>query len=1021
MRSKFFSMMLSLLIVFISFNCINAQFQAQELSSIYWIRAQYGLEYIPQTETAICSSMVFFCEMGTDNFNHIVSINVNNIIYTDAGATPSLTEFSFPALTELKINVKGITQVYDPMLNILNLIKNIPLLTLVEITGDQFSSIPLDFPTGCPLFVNLQSNLTTIQISSTPINSITIDQSTFLPMLKILSISIICNLPQTYTITAASFPILSDLSFIGSGGDQQVNIMVEAPVLYLTSYISDKTVVGYINPTISHPEVVKGLKYGGGSNYAISPSDLSLYTNLEGMQIVYSGLTTFPVTPYPKVLDFYITHSNLQSLPNVPIPSNARELICFNFAFVLISSSFINNQMTGNLPTNLLDNSPTKVKIVVSLNPGITGTMGQEYCYIQGIFLDGTAISSIPDCYWCYPNGRQIIFGTDLPEPSTPNCTVTINSLDIVSINGGYSIEGDNIGWGRGLQHFVSFGSLPNKRLLFQDFGYTSKPFNYNLTLILAETFTFNVTEVGFQYSTVSLNSDTLFMFEVTITFLAFNPSFLPTFHLDSTQQECIVSKVDIDQKVMKCILENPQQGSPVLIMDNGFSTNEAIIYLIQKPVITSYSLEPPTYPPTTLNLYGYFSTLSFPNNTQVYVNYTIDLEGLNPCNVTLVSPTHISCLFTKVPKPGLTDMALVTDNGSFLSSIMPFFPAPIPTVDDCKTKTNNCNGHGTCTNGQCLCDQGWTDFDCKIETKTAPGVIIQPNYTDPNVNFTSGDYSFSFSMVSIQELDYQNNLVMELFTDKWNVTSKANEDLTRISYILTSQKNKSVYDPLIVNSVIEFSNKSRSVEFGGETIQLAEGAIKIAVNITNWPYQTLMSTLRVVFSTVVNNNQAIIGCGDSYNPIDTFQQSADNGTLQYLRVVKDNVQFFGRFLDYIVSDGRKTFSKTEIMNITSIGDPAANQSLALIGIHTPTCRSCLIDPDFSALLVDRSNYDPTGACSEPTNNSNWKIIVGIVAGVVGAVAIAIGSWIYVKKTRKSKKFNTMMQNKLQAFSESNK
>jgi hypothetical protein len=27
----------------------------------------------------------------------------------------------------------------------------------------------------------------------------------------------------------------------------------------------------------------------------------------------------------------------------------------------------------------------------------------------------------------------------------------------------------------------------------------------------------------------------------------------------------------------------------------------------------------------------------------------------------------------------------------------------------------NNCNGHGICKNGQCICDAGWTNYDCSI------------------------------------------------------------------------------------------------------------------------------------------------------------------------------------------------------------------------------------------------------------------------------------------------------------------
>ena len=32
----------------------------------------------------------------------------------------------------------------------------------------------------------------------------------------------------------------------------------------------------------------------------------------------------------------------------------------------------------------------------------------------------------------------------------------------------------------------------------------------------------------------------------------------------------------------------------------------------------------------------------------------------------------------------------------------------------DCSS-LNNCNGHGDCQNCQCVCQQGWTNYDCSI------------------------------------------------------------------------------------------------------------------------------------------------------------------------------------------------------------------------------------------------------------------------------------------------------------------
>jgi hypothetical protein len=42
------------------------------------------------------------------------------------------------------------------------------------------------------------------------------------------------------------------------------------------------------------------------------------------------------------------------------------------------------------------------------------------------------------------------------------------------------------------------------------------------------------------------------------------------------------------------------------------------------------------------------------------------------------------------------------------------FFGMKNKTVSDC-SQFNNCNGHGVCHNAQCVCQEGWTNYDCSI------------------------------------------------------------------------------------------------------------------------------------------------------------------------------------------------------------------------------------------------------------------------------------------------------------------
>ncbi|EGG15871.1 hypothetical protein DFA_09540 [Cavenderia fasciculata] len=261
-----------------------------------------------------------------------------------------------------------------------------------------------------------------------------------------------------------------------------------------------------------------------------------------------------------------------------------------------------------------------------------------------------------------------------------------------------------------------------------------------------------------------------------------------------------------------------------------------------------------------------------------------------------------------------------------------------------CIINTNNCNGHGSCVNGQCQCDDGWVD-DCRLKNEKDTNVIFKPNVTSPTSSFSFNNFTFSFNLVEIQELDIDGNVAKRLESNSWLLNDRSTNDLVSLSYDLVSHQNDSDYSLLNVTSIVEFSNSSRSIQFGDDIIQLGAGSIK----------------------SIINNEQSIIGCDDSINTIESFQQSSNDDSIQYLRVVKDNVQFFGRFIDYCLSDGRKTYSKTQLINTTAIDQ---DNSIALIGISLPQSQSSILDPDFSALIINPDSY---GKCDSKSDNDRWN------------------------------------------------
>ncbi|EGG16370.1 hypothetical protein DFA_09401 [Cavenderia fasciculata] len=325
----------------------------------------------------------------------------------------------------------------------------------------------------------------------------------------------------------------------------------------------------------------------------------------------------------------------------------------------------------------------------------------------------------------------------------------------------------------------------------------------------------------------------------------------------------------------------------------------------------------------------------------------------------------------------------------------------PTSPFDQCQELTFECFGHGNCNNnGQCICFDGYNqDDNCK--TKYINTTLPVINSTKPIASFLIDNVDFNFEIVSIQELGMDDQILKELPTDSWISNVFSNDSLTIANYQLVIPNDTVLLADTNISAIISFSRDQRTIQFGPQQLLINPNSIKLSLDINNWQFSSNLATLRVVFKTIIQIDQTI-----SYDcqqiPIEPVSYDELTSTLEYLRVVKENVQFNGRFLDYVLANGRPSYSKTEVLSISEM------DSVALIGISLPQCQLCSLDPDFTPLLIDKSNDQ---GCEK---NNNWKIIVGVVIGVFGAISIAIATTILIKKQRllkaQKKSFNAKLQ-----------
>ncbi|EGG24576.1 hypothetical protein DFA_02819 [Cavenderia fasciculata] len=427
-------------------------------------------------------------------------------------------------------------------------------------------------------------------------------------------------------------------------------------------------------------------------------------------------------------------------------------------------------------------------------------------------------------------------------------------------------------------------------------------------------------------------------------------------------------------------------------------------------PFITSANVESIQGEQRFISLYGDFGPFG-QVNTLIMINNTMN------CNITYKSQHNINCTLESSPTTFGFASVQVNSSGSIYSKARCLiFINPLPSgggtttssssssgggetptpKQTCETTTQNCYGHGTCdNNGKCQCQDKYNPVD-NCSTKFTENTTFTPNNTSPSSTIQVGGVEFGFQIIGIQERGLDNEILKELLTSSWvpNITSDQNSDLTNAVYELVVPSNHTLSNTKVTANV-SFSTQPRNIPFGTQNLTINPNAIKLSVSIAGWQYSSNVATLLLLLKTTINNEQSIeYDCKTT--PVDSFS-FGDFGDIQYLRVIKDNVQFNGRFIDFALADGRSTYSQTLLINQTQLLDSSdsSEQSVVVIGITLPQCQECLLDPDFTPLLV-ASDGD---GCSK--QDEKWKMIVGIVVGAVGAACLSVGAYHAVKKIRR--------------------
>ncbi|GAM19348.1 hypothetical protein SAMD00019534_025230 [Acytostelium subglobosum LB1] len=384
-----------------------------------------------------------------------------------------------------------------------------------------------------------------------------------------------------------------------------------------------------------------------------------------------------------------------------------------------------------------------------------------------------------------------------------------------------------------------------------------------------------------------------------------------------------------------------------IVFVSNNFRRLNTTLVLREYPSVSSTTRL--TVNGGQVSFFGYFGS-------NISQDYKVSINGIS-CQGTASSSFDsgaISCNMPANLKPGYADLAITVNAQPYFSNDTLVIYG-VDSKDDCGQTIPLCGGNGVCTTGRCQCYVGFGGYYC--ESKLNPGVVILPNTTSPSTIIQANGSAFQFNIIAIQEMDSNRNIIAELLTSNWTYNSSPSDNATSYSYTLGAPTASLNQDSLSVMVRLDVATATRTVEFAGQVVTYPPNSLKMTINVDGWTFKSNLNTLRV-------GTGSFIGM-DSLNNI------------QYLRVISNGVELFGRFLPYALSDGRPAFSRNEIINMTD--------GATLFGINLPHCsQSCVIDPDFS-VLVDQSGED--GKCGRD-NTNRWKIPVIVVTVVVGSVII---------------------------------
>ncbi|GAM29104.1 hypothetical protein SAMD00019534_122800 [Acytostelium subglobosum LB1] len=607
-------------------------------------------------------------------------------------------------------------------------------------------------------------------------------------------------------------------------------------------------------------------------------------------------------------------------------------------------------------------------------NNQIRGNGSQpSLCSIARMNMVGNQITAMGECFYCYKSYIAVWFDASMViyTPST-ECGYINNAP-----SGGFVVRSDLI-------------YITGKNLGWGGFGTTS-----GLTPIIPNfNFTFKVPETAVKNGTISIKFSAE---QPNQTF----PILMAAPTVDSAsfiQMENILLMRVSGVNVKDIIVRLNGETLVCFSRDTSFVSCQVRVDLPEGTHTVGWTDSP--YPPSlsynfTTSYFRSFPLVSgvsaigqsggsvtitgtFYANGVADDNTTVTVDGVN-CPISSMAASQVVCDLK--PTKSLGKVRMVINNAGFLlDSSRLFYISP-----DTVACPQGC-GTGICQMGLCTCPVGYYGPDCSYQQTPVAEVEQELSETTPSSTTILANALFQFNITSIEELDSLDAVVNNQSLIQWTTIKTESDIKSTVNYSTVTSHGANV------TAIFDVYKTSSTVTFAGITRDYIPGTLKVSLVITGWKFQKSSNVLRVVVSTSSSIKSAESTCGADQTSEHYGQDSLNN--LNYLVYERNDVTFYGRFINRSMSDGRPTFSATNILSQSSDGADNGTK-VTRIGIYLPMCNECILDPDFSVLVNPHQEANPCAS-----NNKSNYVIVAAVCGSVGFVLVVVIIVAIVIKTR---------------------